>query len=110
MRLDVLLARANASANSCLSILDAQTRLIGTQTAQSIRIGLGSGECHRQRRGLTRNSVRHVHEVIQFALVGTRPFHHPSGAIANVCEMFKRKRARHRHAPSDSTGYRQLGG
>jgi hypothetical protein len=37
---------------------------------------------------LTRNFFRHVHEVIEVALVGTRPFHHPSGAIADVCEMF----------------------
>jgi hypothetical protein len=88
MRLNVLLARAYARSNSCRSILDAQTRLIGTQTAQPIRIRVGPGECHRQRRGVTRNAFRHVHEVIQVAFVGTRLFHHPSGASADVCEMF----------------------
>jgi hypothetical protein len=52
VRLDVPPARADASANRCLSILDAQTRLIGTSTAQPIRIGIGSGKCHRQRASL----------------------------------------------------------
>jgi hypothetical protein len=37
---------------------------------------------------LTRNFFRHVQEMIEVALVGTRPFHHQSGAIADVCAMF----------------------
>jgi hypothetical protein len=88
VRLDLLLARADARAYRCLSLLDTQTRLIGTETLQSIRIGIGSGKCRPQRRGLTRNFFCHVHEMIEVALVGTRPFRHPSGAIVDLCEMF----------------------
>jgi hypothetical protein len=75
-----------------------------------IRIRIGAGECHWQRGGLPRNSFRHVHEVIEVALVGARPLHHPSGIVADVCNMFQRKRARHRHAPTRERRYRELGG
>jgi hypothetical protein len=96
----VLLARTYTRSNGCLSIFDAQTRLIGTQTTQPIRIRIGPGERHRQRCGLTRHSFRRFDEVVEVAFVGARPVHHPSGAIANVCEMFEGRRARHRHAPT----------
>jgi hypothetical protein len=89
VRLDVLFARAPASSNGCLRIFDAETRLIGTQTAQPIRMRIGSGECRRQRGGVTRHSFRRFDELVEVAFVGTRPFHHPSGAIADVYEMFK---------------------
>jgi hypothetical protein len=87
VRLDMLLARADARTNGCRSILDAETCLIGTQTAQPIRIRIGLGECPRQRGGVTRHSFGRFDELVEVAFVVTRRFHHPSGAIADVCEM-----------------------
>jgi hypothetical protein len=100
VRLDMLLARADAGSNGCRSILDAETRLIGTHAAEPIRIRLGPGECYCQRGGVTRHSFGRFDELVEVAVVGARPFHHPSGALADVCEMFERQRARHRHAPT----------
>jgi hypothetical protein len=89
VRLDMLLVCASAGSNGGSGILGAQTRLCGTETAQTIRIGLGPGECDCQRGGLTRDSLRRFDEFVEVAFVGARPFHHPSGAIADVCEMFE---------------------
>jgi hypothetical protein len=90
VRLDVLFARAYARSNGLRGILDAETCLIGTQTAQPIRIRIGLGECLRQRGGVTRHSFGRFDELNQVAFVGARSFHHPSCAIADVCEMFER--------------------
>jgi hypothetical protein len=38
---------------------------------------------------LTRHSFRRFDELVEVAFVGTRPFHLPSGVIADVCQMFK---------------------
>jgi hypothetical protein len=88
VRLDTLLARADAGSNGCCRILDAETRLIGTQTAQPIRIRIGPAKC-RQRSGMARHSFRSIDELVELAFVGARPFHHPSGTRADVCEMFE---------------------
>jgi hypothetical protein len=88
VRLDVPLARADARPNGCRSILHTETRLIGTPTAQPIRIRIAPGEC-RQRGGVARHAFRRFDELVEVAFVKTRPFHHPSGAIADVCEMFE---------------------
>jgi hypothetical protein len=88
VRLDVLFARAYTRSNGRRGILDAESCLIGTQTAQPIRIRIGPGQCHCQRRGLTRHTFRRFDELVEVALVGARPIHHPSGAIVDLCEMF----------------------
>jgi hypothetical protein len=77
-RLDVLPARAQARANGCRGMLDAETRLIGTQTAQPIRIRIGPGECG-QGGGVARHSFRRLDELVEVAFVGARPFHHFHG-------------------------------
>jgi hypothetical protein len=89
VRLDVLSACACARSNGCGRILDAETRLIGTQTAQPITVRIGPGECC-QRGGAARHSFRRFDELVEVAFVGARSFHHPSGALADVCEMFER--------------------
>jgi hypothetical protein len=89
-RFSVLLARAYARSDSRRSILDAETRLIATQAAQRIRIRICLGERPRPRAGVTRHSFGRFDELVEVAFVGTRPFRHPSGAIADVCEMFER--------------------
>jgi hypothetical protein len=87
VRFEVPLACAAAGSNGCRRVLDAQTRLIGTPTAQPIRMRIARGECS-QRGGVARHSFRRFDEVVEVALVGPRVFHHPSSAIADLCEMF----------------------
>jgi hypothetical protein len=53
-----------------------------------------------------RNHLR----AIEYTGCATRPFHHPPGAIEDVCEMFKENGLDIVTLLRDSTGYRELGG
>jgi hypothetical protein len=63
---------------------------ISTQTAQPIPIRIGPGECHRQHGGVVRCAFGRFDELVELALVGPRPIHHPSGATADRFAMLER--------------------
>jgi hypothetical protein len=59
----------------------------GTQLLELTRI-FRTSQCPEHRGGLQRHGFRRFHEFIQVALVGTGPFHQPSGVIADAGEVF----------------------